>query len=373
MIGLIALSDLLTPSTADDVEAEILATLETLGFQVTSWGQSAAPRLLIRAFSVVVAALTVVLFQLTASAFLSFAVGRWLTVLAKDVYDIDRDPAVAVEGTFLLTDEASGGPYTITAGVTRFQTSDGSKVFVATTGGTLTLDGTLAVTVQATLPGSSYNLPNGTALVFVTDLPGVSVANPDPGSGTWITTAGQDEQTDASLRSECKAKWGTLAMGVAKDAYVAWSKQASSAVTRVKVYDDNPIGPGTVRIVVAGAAGGITVGELAAVDAFVRPRKALGTSTLQIDTASNVAISVEGTIYVLSSQREAAETAIAEALAALSAETEIGTEVALSSVYEAIAGPTGVTKATVADPTGDTSLGDDEVPTFTTDLTFVEV
>lgn len=368
----ISLSDLLTIPTREQVETELLDMLEGVGFQPTAWQVGSVPRTLVKAYAQVIVTLYALVVPIVTGAFLSFATGSWLTILAADQYDIERDPAVATAGVFLLTD-GGAGPYNITAGVTRFQTTDGTKKYVATSTGTLSASGTLQVTVQAVEAGSSYNLANNTTLVLETDLPGVVVTNPDPGSGSWITTSGAEEQGDDSLRAECRAKWGTLGMGVPSDAFKAWAADAQSTITRVRVYDDNPLGPGTTRIVIASSTGPASAAELAAVDAYLRPRKPIGSSTLEIASATALPTTVTATVYVQAAFRTTAESAVSANLAALAGSTTIGDEVPLSAIYDVMTAPDGVTKVTLTSPVADVSLGTDEVPTFTLDLTYVEV
>lgn len=368
----ISLSDLLTIPTREQVETELLDMLEGVGFQPSAWQVGSVPRTLVKAFAQVIVTLYALVVPVVTGAFLSFATGNWLTILAADQYDTTRDPAVATVGTVLLTD-GGAGPYAITAGVTRVQTSDGSKKYVATTSGTLTASGTLSVTVQAIEAGSSYNLANNTTLALETDLPGVTVTNPDPGSGSWITTSGADEQSDDSLRAECRAKWGTLGMGYPSDAFKAWAREALGVDVRVVVYDDNPLGPGTARVVAATTTGALSAADLATVDAYLRARKPIGCSTLEVASAAALPTTITATVYVSSAYRTSAETAISAALVALSSATDIGDEVPLSAIYDAMASPDGVTKVTLTSPASDVSLGTDEVPTFTLDITYVEV
>lgn len=370
----VTLTDLVTTVSASEVEAELFEVLESVGFKPTSWQAGSVPLHLVKSFATVTASLYVVIIQLAAGGMLSFATGLWLTILAKDVYDIDRDPATATEGLLLLSDDASGGPYDITEDVTRFQTSDGSLQFVASASGTLTAGGTLSVAVRAEKPGAAHNIANDTTIELVTDLPGVAVSNPDPGTGTWITSVGTDEQTDASLRDECRSKWSTLGVGVPGPAFEAWAKKAVPSITRVRVYDDNPLGPGSIRVLVANSAGTATADELAAVDAFLRPRKPLGSSTFVVDPATTVPVTVRQVVTVASSKRLAAEVQLSQNFADLAASTPIGDEVPLSSIYAAASSVDGVVKVVMVSPTSDTPLGIDEVPVFDLTLTaWVEV
>src|SRR5690606_696186 len=102
--------------------------------------------------------------------------------------------------------------------------------FTNLTGGTLSLGGTLDLSWEAEEPGDDYNLANGTLTVMVTPLAGVTVANPDPGTGTWITQTGADEESDPELRERCRNKWSTLGTGSTEDSYEFWAKQASNEV-----------------------------------------------------------------------------------------------------------------------------------------------
>lgn len=368
----ISFQQLITVPTVEEIESVMLGVLDQVGFRTTSWQDGSAPKHIVRSFSEVTVDLWYTVAQLARGAFLSFAIDEWLTVKAEDDFAIVRDAATKTAGTAVLLDEG-GAPYTVTVGQFRISDASGTKIYVATTGGTLGVGDTLAITVEAEQAGADYNVANDSLTVMVDSVAGVSVSNPDNGTGTWITSPGQDEQSDDSLRSECRAKWSTLAMGVAESAYEAWVKAAVPTITQVKVYADNPLGPGSVRVLLANASGGATAAEVQAADDFVRPRKAIGTSTLALEAATNAVVEITGTIYVAAAFLAQAQAQHLTDLATLQRETGIAGEIPLSVVYETLMAPNGVTKVTLTVPTGDTQLGTEETAVFDVDLTYVSL
>ena len=68
------------------------------------------------------------------------------------------------------------------------------------TAGTIPAGGSLPLIFEAESPGAQYNVPNNTITVLNTPLNGVTINNPDPGSGTWITSEGSDVETDERLK-----------------------------------------------------------------------------------------------------------------------------------------------------------------------------
>lgn len=59
------------------------------------------------------------------------------------------------------------------------------------------------------------------------------------GSGTltWLTQNGRDQESDDSLISRCKSKWGILGAGT-RDAYIYWARTASPLVQKVVVFSN---------------------------------------------------------------------------------------------------------------------------------------
>lgn len=377
---MLGFSLLIVPPTQAQIEETFLALLRLSGFPTTGWQTTSVPKRLLKASSQLTADVWLVLAKVAMGGYLRTAklAGRdWLTLLAREAFDERRDPAVATRGLALLED-AGGGPHTITDGQLAFADAATERlIFRNRTGGSIPLNGSLAdLEWKAEAGGAAYNLPNDTPLTLLTPLAGVTISIPDPGSGSWITTAGQDEQSDDSLIEDCQTKWATLAIGKPSDALVKLAKDiTASAITRVLVDAANPLGPGTTRVVLANATGGASPSEVATVNAHLQPRKALGSGTLSVVAATTNAITVTTTVYVRASFLASAQAAAAANLAALAAELDIGAEVPVSEIVGALTSATGVTKVAtpLTSPAADVVQSSMQVATFTLDLAWVSV
>jgi len=367
----IPLSALLAPESADQIEQRALDLLELAGFQVTAWQDGSAPGAIIRWASEVLADVWIAVFFVASGGYGRTARGPALEMWGEDRFGLDKNPATTAVGKILLTD-VGGGPHSIAVGGVVITTASGRQYTNTDDGGgTLAVNSTLELTFQAAEAGGVYSVPNGTAFSLVTDLPTVTAATSVQPSGTWLTTAGSDEETDAAYLARCLAQWGLLSVASPADYYLAKAVAASPTISRVKVKDDNPNGPGTVEVVIANSGGTATAGELLAVDTALQAHRAIGSAALTVVSAAATTVTIEGTVYVTTADRDAAEAAIDEAMADYEAELNIGDDVLAYRLIEILMAPAGVRNAVLTTPTADTGIGDDNVATFSVAITYV--
>lgn len=367
------LEQLITPVTPAQAEATILGILQLVGFPATSWQDGSFPKTVVKMFAEVYSDVTEVVAVVTRGGFNDLAEGPWLDLYSESQYDNERQAGQQTEGLILLTD-TGGGPYTISVSQLIVQTASGLSYrnqsqfadvdLDEPTVGILPLNGTLALTVQAETPGDEYNVANGTITVLATPLPGVTVSNPDPGSGSWITLVGADEEKDPELRLRNKTKWATLGTGASKDAYISWALTGAPTVTRVQVDNANPDGPGTVRVYLANSAGGATAQEVTDANAFIQARRAV-TATVTVLAATNVPITIDATVTVRTAFSAAYLASFTTLLTDFSQTNEIGTDVFLAALIELLMIPSGAVNAVITSPVGDTVINAGEVATFT--------
>jgi uncharacterized phage protein gp47/JayE len=363
------LAELTTASTYDEKLAELLAALAARGFPVTSWQEGDVARTLVAIDSQSLSNLETLVANIAAGGLLDTAAGAWLTLLAANVYDVDRNSAVATRGLVRLTASAEAGPYTIAPGQLRFASTSGLRYQIANTDNiTIAKGGTLDVTVQAESPGAAYNGGNGTITTLLTPLPGVTCANPDPGGGTWITTQGVDEESDASLRTRCAARWPESGFGSPAASYDLWARTADATITRTKVQPSGSIA-GQVDVYVAGASGPAGGGAVTAAQTYITPRAPLGVVPV-VTAASALAVTVTATLYGKAQYQTAATAAATAALQALIAATPIGGKVYRAALFEALMGPVGVENVVLAAPGADTTLTAAQVATLTAGLSW---
>jgi hypothetical protein len=214
--------------------------------------------------------------------------------------------------------------------------SIGAELFIAQVGAVTTyLDGgsitpagalpssnttdTLSLQVQAVAPGAAYNVGNGTIISIVGGtLPGVTVNNPDPGTGTWVTSQGADPETDSAYMLRCQQRWPALGTGSTAAVYQLWATSAEAAaghgttITKTLVQPDGTTA-GQVDLYLAGASGAVGAGAVTDAQTYINPRVPLTATTL-IQAATNVVITLAGTVNYF-----AAKTTLAAVQAAVSA------------------------------------------------------
>lgn len=342
------LAELLTPVTVDEAKALILALLEAVGFPATAWQRFSVPRTFVAMISELYSDSRTGFTNIVMSRLLDLAEGDALTALAHNFYRVDRDPATNAVGQFLLTD-TGGAPYTIEIGQLLVRDVVTNARYTNSTGGVLNIDNTLTLEFTSEGTGTSYNINNNSTLDFVETFEGVEVTNPViDGTGTWRTTTATDEQTDDSLREECRNKWATVGAGTSA-AYAAWAREGSSALTKVAVYDDEPNGAGTVLVVVATDAGEASEEEKDAADAVIQAKRPVGLRDVSVVAASEVAAVIDATVNVYSGA-DTYEAALGAALPAFQREIVPGMEVYLTRFEAFLHSPGNVRNVVITSP-----------------------
>lgn len=345
----------ITVRTADQVLASLLATLAAQGFPTTAWQSGSVPRTLLFVFSVAIAALYVLVGDIGAAALLDYATGQWLTLHAASRFDVPRAASTFATHTLTLSNATGAGPYTIAPGQLLMQSSGGVRFRSTNTANVVVpLSSSVSITVMAETAGTAGNAT-----------PAVIVSPANAGmSSTYgaIATSGAEEESDASLRARCKAKWSTLGRGATLDAYVYLATTSSATtVTRAKAITGG--GNGTVYVYVAQTSAAASGGQVATVQAYINVRKPF-TDAVTVYPAQAIPVDVTATVtfesatYNTSTARAAIEAALHTALDA----RPIGEDVDLGAIYAAIRGAAaGVLDVDISAPVGDTSIGDSQV------------
>lgn len=359
-----ALADVLKPTTAEQAERTVIGLLDAAGFPATSWQPKSFPRTVTKAIGAIGANFSNLISNVVAGVLNGLSTGGWLDLLSEQNYANTRAAAVAAAGQMVLTNQ-TGVSQPITVGMWLADGDGSSAHRFEVTGGAGTLaapnGSTLAVTVRAESPGAAYNIPSGASLFIAGGvLPGVTVSNPAIGStGTWLTTAGADKESDPALQERNATKWADQAPAGNDQSYVYWARTAVPTITRVKPVREG----GTVNVYLANAAGGATGPEVTAVDTFLQAKKSIVARVFTVP-ATSVGITLVGTIYVDAVHAGSAPAAALANLAALGADHDIGGFVYLSEIIGALTIPTGVRRVVLSSPTTDANLGDDGVPVF---------
>lgn len=170
-----ALSDLLAPKTKTQRLNALLADLKGEKFPVTAWLAGDVGRTLVEVDAQALASLDTSVASVAAGGYLSTSKGAWLTLLAREFYGLERNPALFAEGPILLVDAGGTGPHNIAAGDFWVASSSGKR-FVVTGGGTLPQNGVLVLQVRAETAGA-VNVGPGAINRILTSLPGVQASN----------------------------------------------------------------------------------------------------------------------------------------------------------------------------------------------------
>jgi uncharacterized phage protein gp47/JayE len=292
----IGITDLIKLITKEQAKATLLDLWKALELPVTAWQSGGIALELHDSIADLYTDCRTSIQQIALGGYLDDAKGPWLTLLAKGFFGLDRKPAIFTEGTPVLSCAPGAGPHTIAVGQL-LASNNAGKFYVNTTGGVLGAGpSTLSLSWKAQSPGAAYNIAIGTLTKLHTGLTGVSINNPDIGGGTWRTVEGVDEESDPALRERCRLRWASLAIQAPADAYKFWALTASNSVTRVYVDDQNPDGPGSFRVYLAGPSGPVAAGIVNTVHTYLMARRGVS-SILNTLSATGLPVSVAGTVY----------------------------------------------------------------------------
>ena len=374
-----SVSDLITAKSRDTLFGEGLTVAQAEGLPTTSWQSGSVPRTLLKADATALADLHATQAAIAKGAFLDDSEGAWLTLHAASRYQATRVPAVFCRGYERVTVASGAGPYTIApAGLL---VSDGARRWrsVNATAITITSAAAVDVLVEAEGSGADYDVATGNVITTLVSpaLAGVTVANPAYASSTWITRSGAAEESDASLRARCRAKWGTLGRGANDSAYEYWARTGhgvEAQVTKAQVVWG--AGDGKVTVWLAGPSGVVASGDVATVKAWIEANKP-GTDDVTtgadsgVKSASANVVSLMATITVAATSDSTANRARAtDALATYFASLDIAQDVDLGRLYECLYAAAGVLDADIVQPSTDASINNGEIATLSTMLTW---
>ncbi len=370
-----SVSELITARTADQLTAEQLAALSAESFPADSWQPGSVPRDLVKADVTTMVSLDATVADLAKAAFLDDATGEWLALLAYGRFTVTKIPASLTTGRMALAVASGAGPYTIgaagllvTDGVRRWRSTNTTSVTVTSAAG-------VSIEVRAEAAGAAYNVAAGVPLTVVSPAyAGLTVTNPVYAAGTWVTTAGADAESDASLRSRCRARWGTLGRGASDPAYAYLARTGHGAVAQVtKAAVEWGPGDGTLTVYVAGPSGTVASEHVATVQAWINTNKP-GTDNALVQSATAVPVSLVATVRVNASADSTANRSLAtDALAAYVAGLAIGEDVDLAALYHAIYQAAGLLDVDISAPAADMSINNGQIATLSVAITWTVV
>lgn len=360
----ISYADVITPLTIDQIRAQMIVVLAAAfpEIPVTAWGETDEPRATLEFEAEVFADLSQTISGIGRLAVLRASRGVGRTLVAKEWYGIDRDPAQILKGSVTLGD-STGSPQTFTDGQLLFVSSDDPDLVYKNVGTvTVPASGTAPCPITAESGGSKYNV-QGSTLSLGTPLPGLSLT---VSTGlAWVTSAGADEETDEELLVRCETKQAGQSVTGPEDAYVSWVLDASAELNRVRVIEHPTALPPSpaVSVIVAGPAGAASSSARTAANTKVQQRRPTGT-LVEVVSAGAYSFDLRGTVRVRTSARTAAEAEVKARLRKYFEGTAqtindelleglgIGEKVYLSQVIEIIHSVPGVLSVTLTDAGG---------------------
>lgn len=246
---MVTLSELLAPPTVAQIDNALLDVLEALGMPTTSWRAGGVTLSLIEGQAETTVNLWALVAAVTAGGYLRLAKGAWLTLLAKQLYKEDRQPATFARHSVILQTAVGSGPHAVTARSLWIRDPITRRRFVGPSIDTTLSEGTQTLVFEAEVVGLNHNLGANALSEILTPLPGVSIVS------SSLTTQGHDEEPDYSLQQRCEDKWGTLGIAANEAGYRYWARLASTEVTRIACSVTNL---GDIVLSLAGTSGGVT-------------------------------------------------------------------------------------------------------------------
>lgn len=344
------------------------------GFPVTAWQPLSVPLSMVENDAEALADLYKLTSNIGNGGFMLLAaqagLDQWVEIHAQQFYNEAPIEGVTTKGVVRFTDAQNQGPFTRAAGEITVATAFGLK-FLNDAGFTIPLGGYVDVAVTAEAVGTDYNVGNGTITALVTALSGVTVNNPDPGSGTWLTRAGTNRETASALAQRCVDKWKKLGTGTPTGVYDTWAKEAGQGVVKTAAYVSSTT-PGMVDLYVSGANGPLTSPQIAAVQAYVQALAPL-TVLVNVLSPSVVVVNIAGNAYVDANFTTQAQAEASANLTALFEALPIGGTLWFSALVDAFQKATGVRNIVLSSPVVDVVLAANTIATFTNSVAWVEV
>lgn len=383
----LSLASLITPVTRQQSLDTLLGFLTDLGFATTSWQSGSAQRTIVTACAWIYADGTTAVANIAKGGFRTLAKGDWLDLVGEGSFEDERVAAISTVGLVTLT-HAGGAPHAW--GVDELllsDTPDGSSgiLYRNTTAGGITGGTTIEEEFRAVTPGRRANIASapspGVTMYLLTPLANVTAAViSDPTTGTWVTTSGEDRESDPRYAERMGTRWGTLTYGSGELAYRRWALEADPTVTRVTVLQGAT--PANVRVICATSSGGITGGQIAAITAYIEDGRRPINDVVSVESANVVSVDVVAEPVVR--RGTATVGSIQEALNTYFADLPIGGRVIFPAVpgsgavvyeelVETILALEGVRRARLSDPTADVALGATDVAVPVYDITITEV
>lgn len=291
---MLPLTTLFTVATSDQMYARMIALIVSLGVPADKWRQGGPLSVIVRICAILYAGFTQMLATVAASCFLETASGAGLTLLARNMYNVERRLATQAREKLTLTNSSSNVfDDNVVGSVIAFNPIT-NKFYQNDEEFSLDASQTLDVYFIAVEAGSDSTSAAGTITALQTQLSGVTCSNAN-------AFVGIDDELDADLRSACLFKLGSLSVRGPRTAY-QWAVRIatlSDGVTPVNVNRSSVStsdSQGRVFIWLASPSGAPTSDDIngvaASVEASARP------DTVRVTTQACTVVPIVRTIDV---------------------------------------------------------------------------
>lgn len=360
----VTLQSLLTITPYEQFYQKALDVAEAVGLPVTSWRDGDPTKTFFAYLAEALSTLEPVVQRFVTSGFLDYAEEDWLTVLAKQVYGVDRQEATYAAGTLTL-ENTGGGQYTFDPGELTFKSTVTGRTYHNSN-----------ATFVASGPGTFADPP----IEWIADEAGsdstvaadeIDELITSQGAGTLEISAsgagiGLDAQSDASLRTACRDSIGALSPNGPPEAYVYVARNSKltgvTDVTKAKSLGDSETGD--VTLYIAGPSGPVAGASVTAVANAIAIWATPLTITPTVSNATAVPVAFEIDVYIRDSvgaNEAAVQEAVQSKIEALVAGLDIGGDVGFlfqDRVKDAAfaAFPGYVLRAPVVSPASDVAL-----------------
>lgn len=240
----LSISSLLAPITRDQSFANMVSMLVTIGVPADKWIPGGVASSILRVVANTFADASVVVSDAIGAGFIETSAGGWLTVLAKQVYGVDRIPATFADGQLKLVN-GGGGTFSFAAGEASFLNPSTKTTYVNVAPFSLAALETKTIDIQATVAGDTGSSVPGGITQIVTAMLGATCSNP-------LSVIGQDAESDLALQGRCIAKLGAMSVRGPRNAYLY-------AVSVAVLPGGGPVNINRVRVVADSHDGHISV------------------------------------------------------------------------------------------------------------------
>jgi hypothetical protein len=310
---MISIEELVAPQSADEVFETFLTELETLGVPAKSWRKGGVARTILRVVAKTYSGFTELMADAISAGFLETATGSWLTVLAKQVFNVERQEATFATGELLFTN-TGGGIYSFNEDEVRALWEDEGKAYANAESFTLNPAESKLIAVRAVEVGSASSAPPNTITELETFILGVTVTNPE-------AVVGNDAETDEELRTACRNKLAALSVRGPRDAYAFAVREAkrpdgsSVDINRQQVSPSSSTG--TVTVYVASPSGAPSPTDIQYVEESIEAIARPDSVTVTVLAATEVPLTRTVTVWARRTSGVSAEsikTAVEKAL-----------------------------------------------------------